>query len=147
VPHAGIAADQDELLEHGLVRQASSSQNMPFDRHVHDRLGRLLAGRQVQHVSHALDGPIHGIPVLDRTGDDLKPGTRLQLSVVAKRAHDEAAELGIAEQPPDDGLAHLAGGAGDEDSFGVGIRHVRAFLLGAISACDGRHSSRTRDRR
>ena len=65
VPHTGVAADQDELLEPGAGATGLEQPEHPLDRDVHDRLGRLLAGGQVQHVGHALDGPIDGIPVLD----------------------------------------------------------------------------------
>ena len=40
----------------------------PLDRHVHDRLGRLLARRQVQHVRDARPRPRRPSRVLDRAG-------------------------------------------------------------------------------
>ena len=45
-----------------------------------------------------------------------------QLAVVAKRAHREALEARIGEQPADEDLADLAGRAGDQDARSARVR-------------------------
>ena len=118
VADAGVAADEDELLE-GLALPAGLQQpEQPLHRDVHDVLRRLLARREMQHMGDAGDRALGHRALGDRAADDLDALARRQPAVVAERADAVIGMSGIAEQPAHEGLAHLAGGAGDEDEAG-----------------------------
>ncbi len=119
VPHAGVAADQDELAKRLARARCLEQPEQAFDGHVHDRLRRLLAGRQVQDVGDARHRFVDGAAFGDRARRHLEPRPRGQLAVVAQRAHHRARVSRIVEQACDESLADLAGGAGDQDAGGV----------------------------
>jgi hypothetical protein len=89
VPHAGVPADQDELLEAWARARGLEEPEEALDRHVHDRLGRLLARREVEDVRHSRERVERDASVFDRTADHLEARARRELPIVAESANDE----------------------------------------------------------
>ena len=123
---AGIAADQDELLEGRADAAGLQQPEQALDRHVHDLIGRFLAGRQV----HARGSPLPG---------RVQPPRDLRSSRARSRGGHAAAvrgdgtararptvKGGIGQQPTDEGLADLSGGSCDQ--YALRIRHVYPFF-------------------
>ena len=73
MPDRGVSADEDEPPEGGTDAAGLEQPEQPLDRDVEDRLGRLLARRQVKHVRDALGRGLDDVAVVDRARDDLEP--------------------------------------------------------------------------
>ena len=117
VPDRGVSADEDEPPEGGTDAAGFEQPEQPLDRDIEDRLGRLLARRQVKHMGDALGSGVDDVAAVDRARDNLEPRRRLQQPVVAQRSDPDPGEPLVArgEHPPDERLADLAGRAGDQD--------------------------------
>src|SRR5262245_10959251 len=117
VPDRGVSSDEDEAPERGTDAAGFEEPEEPLDGHVEDRLGRLLARREVNHMGNALGSRVDDLAAIDRAGDDLESRRRLQRPVVAQRSDRDLGQPLVVrgEHPPDERLADLAGRAGDED--------------------------------
>jgi hypothetical protein len=52
MPHARIAADENKLLKRGTGATRFENPKQTFDRHIHDLIGSLFAGRQMIDMRH-----------------------------------------------------------------------------------------------
>ena len=121
MPHPGVPADQDELPEHRARPAGLQQPEQALDRDIDDGLGCLLAGGQVQDVRHPVHRRLDGRALVDRSGHDLQPRTRLQDAVMAQRPDREPGQALIAgcEQPADERLPDLARRAGNQNPLHV----------------------------
>jgi hypothetical protein len=115
VAHRRVGADEDELAEGGTRAAALEQPEQALDRDVHGIVGSLLAGGQVQHMRHALEGALHGRTVLHRAVHRFDPLRCWQRALVTEGAHAPLREPGVPDHAVDEGAADLAGRAGDED--------------------------------
>ena len=65
MPHRGIAANQDELLEGRAGAALLQQPEQAFDRDIHYLVGTFLAGGAMHNVRHALHGRLHHRPIGD----------------------------------------------------------------------------------
>ena len=122
MPHARIAADEQEAAKLATGPALFEQPEEPLDGHVHDVVGRLLARRQMQDMRDAANRPGRDLALRDGAVHDLEPIAGRQRAVMAQGANRSIGESRIAEQAVDDVAADLAGGAGDEnETMGHGV--------------------------
>ena len=98
VPDRGVSADEDEPPKGRTDAAGFEQPEQPLDRNIEDRLGRLLARRQVKHMGDALGRGVDDVAAVDRARDNLEPRRRLQQPVVAQRSDRDPASRSSREE-------------------------------------------------
>ena len=134
VAHASIATDQDKLFECRALPASFEQPEEAFDRHIHNRLRRLLGSSQVQYMGNAGQGVRHHRRLINRAAHHFQSFMRWQRATVAKRTHRKMIESRISQQTPNKNLAHFARCASHEDAFclshsKVPFTHAKIFIL------------------
>ena len=118
VPHAGVAADEDELPKRIARPALFEEPEQPLDRDVHDAVGRLLAGRQVQDVRDIAQGIVNEGAVGNAAAHDFEAIAGRQQALMAQGADDRVLAARVREAAVDEMGTDFAGGARDENAIG-----------------------------
>lgn len=108
MPDPRITADEDELLRSAAEAKPLKEPEQSLHRHVHDVVGRFLAGGEMHDMRDAIQRGRHDLAVGDRSARDFQALLGIQQSVVAQRAHAGAGETPVLQQPGNEGPADFS---------------------------------------
>ena len=126
MPDAGVAADEHEPLERRARTGGLEQPEQPFHGDIHDQIGRLLDGRQMQDVGHPIHRLVDRRSIGDGPGEHLDAIARLERPVVAQGAHRPSIEPRVRQEACDERPADLAGRARDQDPSRLRHHHLPA---------------------